>query len=127
MGRANQLLDAIAGCGRHFFRHDNQVSRLMFDRQQRICFWDAYTKRHIYPVNGRRWRGFTEGGTLRRLVQHLVVFVRHGTPVPFRNSFGPWHQDFCGGDVWGYGEDMEKVRQAAIDLGLVEKPTAQAA
>lgn len=32
---------------------------------------------------------------------------------------GPWHEWGCDGDLWGYGEDMQLVRDVAIALNLL--------
>lgn len=115
--RASQLLAAIAGCGRHFFRHEGRVSRFAVNEKTgHVWFVDAWREARIYTHYSGRWRGFSEGGTLRWLVQALVAYIVTGDPP--RLGLGPWPADLCGGDLWGYGADMVKVRQAAVELGL---------
>lgn len=125
--RANALLRAIATTGRRFFSYtDGGVTRVSyFDRlgpSSRLWLIDAYTQHPVYLHHppGRRWRGFTGGGTLQRLVVALRDFIRHGQPVS-PGHFGPWPDVLCGGDLWGYGDDMAIVRQVARDLGIIDK------
>jgi hypothetical protein len=117
--KANALLETIADCGRKFFRHNDLVSRFELDRRGRIWFIDAYRSARIYTHYTRgRWRGFSEGGTLRDLVIALRNYIATGkliNPV----HFGPWPDWYCDGDVWGYGQDMEKVRAKAIELEII--------
>lgn len=116
--QANRFLAAIAGCGRKFFAHNGRVSRFEVDGRGRIWFVDAYREAKIYTAcKWSRWRGFSEGGTLRALVLQLCDFIRSGTPATIH--LGPWPDWICGGDLWGYGSDMEQVRQAAQAAGVV--------
>ena len=69
------------------------------------------------------WRGFSEGGTLRQLVERLSEFIMWDRPIP-AHILGPWPDWVCGGDPWGYGDDMDAVRAVARALGLVEVPEA---
>jgi len=114
MGRAdiaNAFIRVIANCGRKFFAHSGEVSRLVVDSRGRVWFFDAYSKRDIYVAYRYHWRGFTEGGTLRCLIERLRDFVRTGERP--RLALGPWPPEFCNGDLWGYGADMQLVRDAA--------------
>lgn len=114
---ANQMLEAIAGCGRRFFSHSGNTSRFEVDGRGRIWFIDGYKGRRIYTHYKYNWRGFTEGGTLRTLVERLRDFIRDGSKLP-ATIFGPWPEWVCGGDLWAYGADMAKVREAAQRLGI---------
>lgn len=116
--QASRFLTAIASCGRKFFAHNGRVSRFEVDDRGRIWFVDAYREAKIYTAcKWGSWRGFSEGGTLRSLVLQLCDFIRSGTPATIH--LGPWPDWICNGDLWGYGGDMEKVRQAAQAAGLV--------
>jgi hypothetical protein len=53
-------------------------------------------------------------------VEALRDFVRTGKKLPMAKYFGPWPGWLCGGDLWGYGEDMPLVRRAARTLGVAE-------
>jgi len=116
---ANQLLNAIASCGRRFFAHHGRVSRFELDAGGRVWFVDAYREARIYThhANGH-WRGFSEGGTLRSLVIALRDYIQTGKPIP-SGYVGPWPEWYSAGDPWGYGEDMAKISQAAMDLHIV--------
>jgi len=116
--RANDMLEAIASCGRRFFHHEGRVSRLERDPRGKIWFIDCWSEKRIYTHYVFRWRGFSQGGTMKDLVKALRDFVVHGKQLHPR-AFGPWPDWYCGGDLWGYGGDMEKVRSAALRLGIV--------
>jgi hypothetical protein len=116
---ANEFIAAIAGCGRKFFSHNGEVSRLELDARGRVWFIDKYSQKRIYTHYRYDWRGFTEGGTLRSLVSRLRDFIKTGKQVP-RRAF--WHDPspHPDGDYWGYGpEDMAIVQRTALSLGIV--------
>lgn len=128
MAAANALLRAIASTGRRFFWYrdergtpvEERVGQFVkLDDSWRLWFVDAYSQTPVYlhQPSWRGWRGFTNGGTMKRLIEHLRDFIRHGTPVP-ASEFGPWPDFVCGGDLWGYGADMEKIRAQAAVLGV---------
>lgn len=111
---ANAFLTAVARCGRQFFRHSDSVSLFEVDNRGRVWFHDAYSKKRIYTNYRYAWRGFTEGGTLRALVERLRDYIRTGAHP--RLPLGPWPAHYCNGDLWGYGTDMQQVRDAAERL-----------
>jgi len=114
----NELLAVIASCGRRFFAHETRVARFELQRGH-IVFVDHYTELVIYvEMKHLTWRGFSGGRTLRLLVRQLMVFIQRGAPLP-ENTFGSWPGWICEEDRWGYGDDMQLVRDAAIRLGLV--------
>ncbi len=138
---ANAFLMAVATCGGRFFNHEGQmwtgrrgethrghISRFGRDDRGHVYLEDGYTGRHCYrrPTfrpNGSTqdtlgWYGrhFTEGGNLNQLCQGLDEFIRTGRPQ--RLNLGPWPEWYCHGDLWGYGDDMETVRDAARRLGV---------
>ena len=119
MNKANQLIIAIAGCGRKFFSYHGRVSCFVFDTKKRVYFVDAYENKYIYTHYTRgRWRGFSEGGTLRDLVIRMRDYITKGENLG--KALGPYPDWYSGGDPWGYGEDMKKVYEKAVALGLVE-------
>ncbi len=117
--QANALLETISRHGRRFFQHEGRVAKLELDKRSRVWLIDAYSQRRIYTHHPGRWRGFTGGGTLRSLIEQLRTYITWGTPLPGR-ALGPWPEWICGGDLWGYGEEMQAVRLAASALGLIE-------
>lgn len=116
---ANKLLSVISSCGRRFFYHKGKVSMLDIDHRGRVWFIDAYTGKKIYTHYRYQWRGFSEGGTLKDLICVLRDFIVRGKRLHV-SALGPWPDWVCNGDLWGYGDDMEKVRTAARDLGIIE-------
>jgi hypothetical protein len=116
--QANELLDTIAHSGRRFFYHLTRVSRFEVDGYGRVWWLDKYRNERQFTHYSGRWRNFSQGGTLREVVERLRDYIMHGTPVP-ANRFGPWPDSYCNGDLWGYGDDMEKVRSKARELGIV--------
>lgn len=116
---ANELLWVIASCGRRFFQYKGRVAQLEQDGRKRLWFRDHYTDKLVYTSYRGRWRNFTSGGTNQELVRALCRYIRTGEQVPAVH-FGPWPKSFCRGDLWGYGEDMAKVRQRARELGIID-------
>lgn len=88
---ANQVLEAIASHGRKFFRdrdrsgpgrNGESVSRFIL-KGNTLYFEDCYPSgkdgsRPLIPVLNPRsdWRGFSEGGTLKNVVEVLAQFIR---------------------------------------------------
>lgn len=124
---ANTLIEAIATHGRRFFslRADcpdwtgqDRISRLLMDRYGRIWFIDKYRESLILMSHTGNWKGFSEGGTLAALVMALYRYIMTGEPL--HGSVGPWPAWYSDGDPWGYGDDMQAVRDVAINLGLLD-------
>lgn len=115
---ANKVIAAIAEHGRQFFYHKGRVSRFEIDWQGRVWFRDKYTNRRVSLHRWSSMKGFTEGGTLATLVRDLHHFIRTGEPIR-RTHFGPWPGWLCDGDLWGYGDDMPKVREAVTTTDAV--------
>jgi len=111
---ANQFIETIASHGRKFFAHNGRVSQFVLDENGRTWFVDAYNMNRIYVAYNGRWRGFTEGGTLRSLVQVLYKYIK-GDIFSFNLEWPAW---YSGGDPWGYKDDMDKVREASKKLVL---------
>lgn len=121
---ANELLRVIASCGRKFFAYGDRVSRFEVDGRGRIWFIDKYTQKRIYVQYKGEWKAFSDGGTLRRLIEHLRDFITHGNRIP-AHTFGPWPDWVCKGDLWGYGDSMAGVRDVSTRLGITDNATAR--
>lgn len=119
---ANGVIAIIATHGRRFFSENgDRMPRISTPRLSRfdfidgrLWFTDKYTGKRIFvhyepTVRCGRWRGFSQGGTLQSLVKLLRDYILNGDEG-FVGALGPWPEWMCGGDLWGYGEDMEKVR-----------------
>lgn len=124
----NELVEVISSCGRRFFfsKTKGVVASVEIDQRGRVWWNDDYSGKRIYTHYPYRWRGFTHGGTLKHLVMCLRDFVCKGQTIP-PYVLGPWPEHYCNGDLWGYGEDMQIVRDAAIRLGVlvVDKSTPE--
>jgi hypothetical protein len=119
---ANRILRVIAAHGRRFFSQDSDQSVRMENPRVsqfeiikgRLWFRDKYTDKlifvHFEPRWRSRWRGFSDGGTLRSLVEHLRDFILKKVDRVNIKYFGPWAEYVCGGDLWGYGDEMGTVR-----------------
>jgi hypothetical protein len=122
--QANDLIQIIASCGRHFFSHDGRISKFELDARGRIWFVDAWREARIYTHYTQGvWHGFSEGGTLRDVVIRLRDFIRMGKQCGA--AFGPWPGWYSQGDPWGYGSDMQVIAAAAYRLGIAGKPTGK--
>lgn len=136
---ANAVLCVCASYGRRFFSEDAdrserkefpRISRFEIDPRGRLWFIDKWRGARIYVHNEYPWRSgwsrrFSEGGTLLDLCKALRDFIRTGERR-FMRHFGPWPQSCCGGDLWGYGDDMPLVRRdvAALLAALDAKDKA---
>jgi hypothetical protein len=125
---ANQILRICASHGRRFFSQDaDSLTRMENPRVSEFF---------VHPLNGRlyyrdKWRGaqiyvhhdpprrggswgwrFSEGGTLGSLCRDLRDWILGKRDTIPLYHFGPWN--YCSGDLWGYGEDMVKVRAEAL-------------
>lgn len=111
---ANAFLRIISEHGRRFFKHEGRVSRFEIGRGGHVFLVDKYTQRRVY-THYYRWRGFTDGGTLQSLCKALAEFIAGRADLPL-SHLGPWPDWVCGGDLWGYGDDMAEVRRRCREL-----------
>lgn len=114
--KANDLIKVIASCGREFFKHDGFVSYLELSETGRVFFIDYYTKKRIYTHRSNvHWNGFTSGGTLKYFVVMLRRYIKNDCKIPlFYFSSEGWNCE----QPWGYGGDLEIVRDAAVKLDI---------
>ena len=123
INKVNELIQVIATCGRMFFctTKAKRISHFELAENGRLYFRDKYTNA-LLPMmrtNSRKWGTyFTEGGTLKSLIEYLADYIRTGKPITNQYVFGPWEEGMCNGDLWGYGHDMERIRQSALRLGV---------
>lgn len=116
---ANHFLQIIGTHGRQFFNFKGEISRFEIWNGH-IYFIDSYTRKSIY-LSYKYWqRGFTQGGTMRALVNALADYIRGKRTLPI-DYLGPWHPMLCDGDLWGYGDSMEEVRKKCIELEQIPK------
>lgn len=125
--KANALIMVIASCGRTFFRsRAGRFAYLEVDDRGRVWFISEWKGERVYTHRSGRWRGFHHGGTLKNLIEALRDFIMKDKRLnPY--IFGPWGEWVCGGDLWGYGDDMEHIRRMAGVLGVTRKVESEAA
>jgi hypothetical protein len=117
----NEWLVAIASCGRQFFhRIDGTVAQFAIDGRGRLVYLDRCDA-HAIVVNRRaRWRGFSEGSTLKWFVEMLADYVRSAETIP---------ADCCVFTHWGYGDAalgvIETGRRLGVVVGTRTKPFTQ--
>lgn len=106
---ANQMIKIISDYGCRFFYSEKtgNVAFLKF-KKNRLYFVSEYSGKEIY-LHYRYWK-FHHGGTLRSLINALKDYIYSKKLLPL-NYLGPWPDWICNGDLWGYGDDMEKVRK----------------
>ena len=111
---ANEFIKIIASHGRKFFNSKGTIAYMKI-KDGHVYWVDEYSQKEIY-LSYKYWdKGFTNGGTLRELVKALRLYVlgRRDLPISY---LGPWPQSLCDGDLWGYGESMERVRLETLNL-----------
>lgn len=107
--KANELLSVIGNCGQKFFNHKGEISRLELDSRGRVWFIDSYSKKRVYTHYGHRWRGFTNGGTLRSLIIRLRKYIKTGEMF----VLPAWQH-------WAYENDIEIVLTKGEKLGITK-------
>ncbi len=125
---ANRVIDAVSRHGRRFFwcEQKQSISRFEIDRRSRIWLVDKWTGRRIYVAYEGRWKGFSDGGTLKSLIEALRDYISTGEPINPR-YFGPWPQHYCDGDLWGYGLEAMEALRVELDGMPAVGPRAKAA
>lgn len=114
---SNKMIKIISDHGRRFFYYRGDVGYFK-TKNKRLYFVDEFTKKEIY-LYYRYW-SFHHGGTLRALVNALKEYIMNRAEFPL-NHLGPWPEYLCGGDPWGYGKEMETVRNKCAELTLTKK------
>lgn len=116
--KVNELVKVIGTNGRCFFCHKDTFAEMVVDDNCRLWWRDEWRGTMIY-LHYKFWGvGFSNGGTLRSLVNNFKDFVMTERPLP-EKVFGPWPSWYSNGDPWGYGSGMQVVRQKALELGLL--------
>ncbi|MDE1464814.1 hypothetical protein [Spartinivicinus poritis] len=123
----NELIKVIASCGRCFFSENAYgfkqvenpfISTMEIDERGKIWFIDSETKERIYTHYQHRWKNFSQGGTLRGLIESFRNYISKGHQLR-ANYFQP---DMGNGfrNPWGYGDDILIVKEAALRLGIAK-------
>lgn len=117
LNKANEFITIIASCGRNFFKHEDRIAYLEISDTGRVFFIDDYTKKRIYThLSGRRWRGFSHGGTLKRFIESLRNYVKRDEKMNLRYFESKWAEGYM--HPWEYGVDLKVVKEAASRLGI---------
>ncbi|MGO1500798.1 MAG: hypothetical protein ACTHWH_05895 [Marinobacter sp.] len=120
LNNVNAFIKVIGGQGRRFFYNSKQdrYAAMQLDERGRVWFVDDYSGERIYTHRDGRWRGFSQGGTLRMLVEVFRNHIKKGEKISARYfSCRSW---MGGGHPWGYPSDsLEVLRKEGVRLGMV--------
>ena len=119
---ANILIQQIAMFGRRFFYSEkyDRIARFELTIDGKLWFRDEDTDKRVYVAYKGRWKNFTSGGTMRRLIEGLALYIRTGKRIP-ASYLGPWPSYMSDGDLWGYGKDtMEALRNAVSSCDCLD-------
>ncbi|WP_163830751.1 hypothetical protein [Spartinivicinus ruber] len=123
----NELIKVIATCGRCFFSENGDklnkvenpfISTMEIDSRGKVWFTDSYTRKRIYTHYQYDWKGFTHGGTLKRLVEFFRNHITRG--VQIRSDYFDPNGSYIGEHPWDYGDDILIVKEAALRLGIAK-------
>jgi hypothetical protein len=112
---ANELIEAIASCGRKFFRYEDRVAWIERDRRGLLFLHNEWSQKRIYISRRGVWRGFHHGGTMHCLIEDLVEFIRTGKQLR-ESTFEP---------RWGYDDEMASVVEAGKRIGVIKNGSAE--
>jgi hypothetical protein len=110
LAKMNELLRFIGDHGRRFFYYKGNYSHFQL-RSNGLWLIQHYGD-PVYVHRGN-YSKFTNGGTLKLFIESLVRYYFEGKKIYLK-----WPQWCSEGDPWDYGEDMDKVRTKAIELGI---------
>ncbi len=105
---ANEVIKIIAKYGRHFLSDnsdqcevvsDPYIANFSVDARGELWYTQAWHRSRML-VRLQEWPRFSDGGTLRGVIENLRDHIMAGKPV--RIHFA---------EYWGYGEDMIKVAE----------------
>ena len=110
---ANELIEVVKSCGRHFFARSEGKgydARLFIDSLGVIRFVDEYSGKEFDVLSDRlrEIRKSSHGSGVRWFLRCLGEYVKDGIQV----------EDESIGIHWGYGADIDTVRQAAVRVGF---------
>lgn len=126
VAEVNQLIKTISTYGRRFFYSERfgRVAHMAIAKSGHLYFVDDYSGKLIYIAYQGRWKGFSHGGTLKKLVEALAEYVRTGRRLRM-DWIGP--ERFDQSNIWGYAEDeMAKCRTEAAKSPVIEMDQPQA-
>lgn len=124
MAHANDVIRAISKHGRRFFysEKNDAIASFQFDPQGRLCYRDEYFQKTFIVHIGKRWTTtFSNGGTLKRLVEALAIYIRTGNPIPC-GHFGHWDGSDAQNDLWAYGSDAMNEVRSEVSANLAVAP-----
>lgn len=124
----NRLIREIGSLGRHFFYSKTHDRYATFHwANGRLWYTDDYTGKPMLMEAGQEGKtrdqkfAFSHGGTLWGLIQDFRDYIFGDDDSNHNNGYGGLYSPH-----WAYPEeDMEAIRQLAVDLGYL-KPKKQA-
>jgi hypothetical protein len=132
VAEVNNVIKAIAAHGRRFFHYggsnvyDRATKNTTFVpadrtaylelRRGRVYIIDEYSQKAVYTHETKNipnsWRGFTHGGTMRRLVEEFRDYILTGAQL--HPGYVGLEREWQKGDVWGYGKEALAAVRADI-------------
>jgi hypothetical protein len=113
---ANKFIKIISFYGRRFF-YSKRNNKIAFLKMKNNCIYyvSEFSGKEIY-LHYKYWT-FHHGGTLRYLINELKEYIMgRCNEYLLLSLLGPWRKEICGGDLWGYGDDMKEVRKECRKL-----------
>lgn len=110
MAAANELIRVISTCGRRFFHHGFKSGWSQFVRDPDLCFLDDFKGGKCYPLKGDMNKS-SHGSGLKFFITALAKYIQDGDSATISAVLKHNH--------WGYDDDMAKVRDAAVQLGMI--------
>jgi len=113
----NKIMACIGSLGREFFHKDTQAYFYIAD-SGRLHMKDSYCKEPIksFPEY-KRWRNFSNGGTMKNFVLDMVDYIRNG------KTFYQYNGMYC----WGESEETQiKIANSMIENKLFARVKTKA-
>jgi len=109
----NRIIEKIAGCGRRFFWHRDQVCYMFLSKG--IVFIHSAHAGDVEVFQDKPLKEHIGGGTLEGLVKDFANYIHTGEYSNHKNGYGGL---YC--PHWGYPEsDMLDIQNFARELGYL--------
>ena len=108
---ANAYIEKISEHGRGFFKHDNRITHFVVCRRTgRLKIIDKYSQRWVDIAKKGRWHGFSDGGTLRNVIECLADFIRGRRNIP---EFSYRYWGYTEGEMRALDEALAPIIEAS--------------